>query len=168
MRSKRKFDHGREEYASTSNKTNIEPSSINPTSSDKLDNFSSKKRKHDSNDDDTADNHRKRNKTDDDQRSKRDSSVSHKSKKQKKDKKKKSKKHKHSVRRSLTPEPEVKKPTIEQLRAARMEREAIERQRSIDLVSRLQGYSTPARSVIDERTLTYNTRYMPSSRGSRR
>ena len=163
MRSKRKFDHGREEYVSSSHKTNIEPSSINPTSSDKLDNFSSKKRKHDSNDDDTADNHRKRNKTDDDQHSKRD-----KSKKQKKDKKKKSKKHKHSVRRSLTPEPEVKKPTIEQLRAARMEREAIERQRSIDLVSRLQGYSTPARSVIDERTLTYNTRYMPSSRGSRR
>ena len=48
------------------------------------------------------------------------------------------------------------------MRAIRMQREAAERQRSIDLVSRLQrGQSTPARSVIDERTLKYNTGYMP-------
>lgn len=50
---------------------------------------------------------------------------------------------------------------MNELRARRYEREAAERQRSIEMVSRLQGYSTPAHSVVDERTLTYNTRYMP-------
>ena len=72
---------------------------------------------------------------------------------------KKKKKHKRS---SPERSPEPKKQTIEEMRAIRMQREAAERQRSIDLVSRLQrGQSTPARSVIDERTLKYNTGYMP-------
>lgn len=125
-----------------------------------------KKRKLDS-DDESPDKIKKRGRPDSHEKDAAASS-SHKNKKQKKDKKKKSKKHKRSGRRSTTPEPVCNKPTIEQLRAARMRREESEKQRSIDLVSRLQGYSTPARSVIDERSLTYNTRYMPAGRAGKR
>lgn len=126
-----------------------------------------KKRKHDSESDSDTTVDGKKQKLDDKNKK---SELSHlKQKKSKKEKKRKHKRRKKSKRESLTPEKSVtvSKPTIEQLRAARMEREAGERQRSIELITSLQGHSTPARSVIDERTLTYNTRYMPSQRGKR-
>lgn len=95
-----------------------------------------------------------------------DDKVSKKQKHKKDGKKKKSKKRKHSRDSSAEKSPEPKRPTMEELRAARVKREAAERHRSIELVSRLQGYSTPARSVIDERTLKYNTVYWPKGKRS--
>ncbi|XP_067932633.1 leukocyte receptor cluster member 1 homolog [Watersipora subatra] len=70
------------------------------------------------------------------------------------------KEKKHKKHRNSSPECPAK-PSLEELRAARVQREAAEKQRSIDLISKLQrGSSTPARSVIDERSLKYNTVYM--------
>lgn len=82
------------------------------------------------------------------------------SKNHKHKKSKKSKKHKRAKYQSPTPEPETfNKPSMEELRVGRMAREAAERQRSLDLVAKYKGFSSPARSVIDERNLTYNTVY---------
>lgn len=60
-------------------------------------------------------------------------------------------------RETQTQDEKPKKHSIEDLRAARMAREAAEKQRTLDLISKHQGFSSPARSVIDERNLSYNS-----------
>lgn len=77
--------------------------------------------------------------------------------KHKKDKK--HKKYRHKSSDSEEPTEKKAKSKMEELREARMAREAKERQRSLDLVAQFQGVHSPARSVIDERTLGYNSVY---------